>query len=432
MFELKNLKTNKILLIILISNFILKSLWVMLLPHPPLSAQGDPEEYDILAWNMINHNGYNLQGLGGHFTYFLKNRINEPTARRVPLYPLMIALIYLLVGRHYKAIFLVQSMIDTLVCFLIYLITKKVFDNHKAGLIASMLYFLYIPFLETNHVIMSETLYNFLFYLALLFLIHALENQKLSYFMVSGIILGLAHLTRPTVIYVVFLFIFLILWTFRKKIYIGLNNSLTMLILFLIVISPWIIRNYLVFDRFIYSTSLEGENLAYEFLSSYSNITSSNNNQIAIEEVFNRSGEIGRNDFLLEKAKNFYLTNPNKWFFSIPDHLLILWFGNYKNPKPQILYYATTEKHHSLSISSLVQNLLLLFLSILTFTKYFKLDWFKISLPIIIAFLLFNFTETLVTPDHRHFIPLAPSLIIIGSYSLLNLLMSTRLKKFIV
>jgi len=387
------------------------------MPHPPLSEQGDPEEYDILALNMINGKGYNLGGLSGNFAYYLKDRITDPTARRVPLYPMMIAFIYLLIGRHFKAVFLTQALIDTLTMYLIYLLAKKVFKDEKAGLISSILYLIYIPFLETCHVLMSENLYAFFLYAGLLLFITGLENHQLKFICSAGIVFGLAHLTRPDIFYVMVLFLILLLYSFRKRINVGVKNAIFFSAVFLVIILPWIIRNYMTFNRIIITTTLEGEVLAWEYLSKFAVLGEDHEQNFDLSEKMNELDEVSRNDFLKKKAIDYYLENPVRWLKTLPIHILNFWFGNIKG-NINFLYYATTGKHHAFSLSALVQNIFLFVLTFFLFIKYFSKDWFIRVLPILIVFLFFHFTETFKSPDQRHFIPLVPSLIVLGSYPL--------------
>ena len=423
------IKSNKILLLILILNFLLKSLWVLFMPHPPLSEQGDPEEYEILAWNVLHGNGYNLGGLTGHFAYFLKDRIDDPTMRRVPMYPLMIASIYFLVGRHYKAIFLAQALIDTLSCLIIYLLAARIFKDKTAGFAASILYITYIPFFETCHVIMSETLFIFLFYTAIYFLLISLETKKFLAIVVSGIIFGFAQLTRPSLLYAILLLLIVIMYYFKNNFKYGIKYSIILLCSFFFVISPWVLRNYLTFHKFFLTTTLEGENLSFEYLAQYSHFNQNPEKKLPFDQDINNSDEITRNNILKKRAIDYYLKNPHKWLYSIPNHLLIFWFGNYHNKKPLFLYYATTQKHHSLSISLLVQNILLFVLSMVSLIKCFNKEILQKSLPLLIIFLFFHFTETFTTPDQRHFIPLAPIMMIIGSYPISKFYKSKRVMK---
>ncbi|MBU1626200.1 glycosyltransferase family 39 protein, partial [bacterium] len=363
---------HRILLIILIFNFFIKSLWVLIMPHPPLSVQGDPEEYEILAWNMIHSNGYNLGGLGGQFEYFLKDKIDNPTARRVPLYPLLIAAIYLIVGRHFKAIFLAQAFIDTISCFVIFLLADRIFKSKTAGLLAAILYASYIPYLEVTHVILSENLYTFLLYSGLLLLIIGLDKKDIKHFIFSGITFGLAHLTRPDILYVILFILIIIVFTFKKagKLKKGLKSCALFLITFSIVIIPWAARNYFVFERLIFTTTLEGEVLSYESLAKTARNAMETYEKSDLIGKINFLDEVTRNDYLKKRAIEFYKNNPIYWIKSIPDHILTLWFGNYRG-KATFLYYSTTEKHHSLSLSALFQNLFLMFLTLCTFTKLF-------------------------------------------------------------
>ena len=188
------------------------------MPHPSIYEQGDPVEYETLAWNLAHGNGYNLGGAQGLFAHYIKERLTKPTARRMPMYPIMIAAIYFTVGRHYKAIFLAQAFIDTLTCLIIFFLTDRIFKSKKAGLIATILYVTYIPFLETNHVLMSETLYIFFLYAGLFLLVIGLENRSPKYHILAGVVFGFANLTRIDIFYAIPPILVVILYSFKDQI----------------------------------------------------------------------------------------------------------------------------------------------------------------------------------------------------------------------
>jgi 4-amino-4-deoxy-L-arabinose transferase-like glycosyltransferase len=96
---------------------------------------------------------------------------------------------------------------------------------------------------------------NFLFFqlLAIYFLIKGLaENRKRDY-LIYGALIGFTSLIRPVAIlfpFAILLFL-LIFRCFKIKL-------LLSLVALAVVLSPWIIRNYLVFDKFIPLTNLSG------------------------------------------------------------------------------------------------------------------------------------------------------------------------------
>lgn len=189
--------------------------------HPaPLVDAG---QYDRIAVNLLT----------GRYAEF-----DSPTAWRMPLYPLFLASVYSVFGHSYTVVRVVQSVMGALLCVVIFHIAKTMF-NEKVGLLASCVTALYPPFLGFylywggSGFLLSENLFMFLLALFVL----ALLKRK---FILSGVLLGLLALTRP----VIGLFPLVLLFLYKKK-------AVPALIAFFLILSPWVVRNYLVFKTFI-------------------------------------------------------------------------------------------------------------------------------------------------------------------------------------
>ena len=257
------------------------------------------------------------------------------------------------------------------------MLVNKIFKKNYAGLVGAFLYATYIPYLEVNHVIMSEGIYTLLLYSALLFLITGFDVKKGSYFVFSGVLFGLAHLTRPDILYVTILLLIIIIIRFHNYglIKAGIKNSILFFLFFSMVILPWVIRNYISFNRFILTTTLEGEVLAYDSLSKHALDPALPFEKANIFKQIKDMDEVSKNNALKKHAIEYFIQNPGSWLKNIPDHLLTFWFGNYRG-EMKFLYYATTEKHHRLSISALIQNSFLFLASLALFIFRFDKKWF--------------------------------------------------------
>ncbi len=79
------------------------------------------------------------------------------------------------------------------------------------------------------------------------------ESYFIKYYIVfCGLLLGLATLTRPIAFYISLIFMFIIYYKNRRGA--GLIYALFFLFVFFVTISPWIMRNYYVFNSFSLST----------------------------------------------------------------------------------------------------------------------------------------------------------------------------------
>lgn len=172
---------------------------------------------------------------------------------RPPLYPLVSSLFYYL-KLNLAGIRIFQVVLSALTVPLIYLTGKKVFSI-KTGLIAAVISVFYPFFIFYNGFLLTETLFIFLVVLSFWMLANLGGSWK--YPVRAGIILGLAGLCRPTI--QAFLpFIVLLMAGFRESFQIKIKNIFLMLFFFSVTMSPWIARNYVVFNKFIPGTTMGG------------------------------------------------------------------------------------------------------------------------------------------------------------------------------
>jgi len=85
--------------------------------------------------------------------------------------------------------------------------------------------------------------------MALLLLYRAKESKKLTPSVLCGLTLGAASLCRPAILTFVPLapvFFFIP----KGKVREGMKKGLVLIALFLITLTPWIIRNYIAYGRF--------------------------------------------------------------------------------------------------------------------------------------------------------------------------------------
>lgn len=149
-----------------------------------------------------------------------------------------------------------QVIVQTGSLFLLFLIARKLF-NSKVGIVAILISCLSIAEYWVPNLILTETFFKF-FVLCLVYIsIYAIEEQKSKYYVLGGIILGVATLFRPTI--ATFPIIILFIWILRKyKFTTMLKYTAIVAAIFCIVLSPWWVRNYNIFHKFIPLTLATG------------------------------------------------------------------------------------------------------------------------------------------------------------------------------
>lgn len=234
--SLIRIKTGKKALFIILSiAFLLRIAWIVAVS--PRELTSDPYFYDKTAQKIVSGDGY---------------RNGKLFAYRPPGYPYFLAGIYAIFGHNLFIVKIIQALLSTASCIVIYLIVKMLLEEYTALLSASI-FATYPQFIRYSGELWSETLFIFLFLVFLLFLFKFLENNSCKNGIIAGIALGITALTRE----IAFLFIGPIaIWLFmntfpQNKVKNFLKNFSVVCIFMIITILPWVIRNYQVFHKFI-------------------------------------------------------------------------------------------------------------------------------------------------------------------------------------
>lgn len=171
-----------------------------------------------------------------------------------PFYSMCIAMVtFLFGGDGIGGIKLLQIAMDSFTAVVIYLLIRDAFDR-PTGYLSATIWTLYPFAIYPTLYVGTETLFTFLVALWVLLTVHAMSNDKWQYHCGAGIILGLATLTRGVTQFLPLL-LPLILFACRKQ---GhqqghqwLRGYLLTLTCFILVISPWGVRNYVVLHEII-------------------------------------------------------------------------------------------------------------------------------------------------------------------------------------
>ena len=210
--------------------------------RPP---SGDEIDYHYLAVNLTEGNGYRLEN-------------NQVTARRPPLFPLVLAGLYSVFGANTVLARLIQVLLGTLIVPLVFFATRRFFSERAAwiaGALAAVNPFL----IFISAYLLTENLYIILL-LCVLFAVpaepHLLGSWRRA--AVMGVLLGLGCLARPTAFFVV-------LWIVGWVVLLGaspLKNRIfrcaVLVGVVVLTLVPWTIRNHIAFDKTMFFTSHGG------------------------------------------------------------------------------------------------------------------------------------------------------------------------------
>ncbi len=167
----------------------------------------------------------------------------------------------------YARVTIVQLALSGITTLLIYSIAYML-GNPNAGMFGAWIHALSLNGILWSLTLMSETLFSFLLVIALIFSLIFFQGRNLWSLFFSGVVLGLATLTRPIGLFLIL--IWAVVTVVCSKRFETRRKWITIIPVLLIgsglVILPWMARNAIVYDHFTISTvgekTLTGFNFA--------------------------------------------------------------------------------------------------------------------------------------------------------------------------
>ena len=175
------------------------------------------------------------------------------TTRRPPGYPLLASAVYFCGGNNSSIVF-IQVLISVAACAVTACAAKE-YAGKAAGNIAGLLMALNLTAIANTPLLLSDTLFALFAALQFLFFIRYKNCRTLPWMLATAGIAALATLIRP--INQLFILVLIVLTAFipeikwKKKVL----HSLSALLLFLLIITPWMLRNYLAGATFDIDTN---------------------------------------------------------------------------------------------------------------------------------------------------------------------------------
>lgn len=228
------------LIFVFVLALLLRITWILIISNESYS---DWRWYSDNARNLILHGQYGYP---------------EPTAYRAPGYTIFLAGIYKIFGFKEVAGQIANGLFNSINCILLYFIGKKV--SRLVGKISSIMLALYPTHILISSYLCSDVLYTTVLLIVVLYFSGFIKSDFLSTDkIVAGLILALGSLyIRPLFLLFFVPFIYFLRRQGRVP-YRKIGKYLLIYAgLFCLIIAPWWIRNYVVFDRFIpYTTELD-------------------------------------------------------------------------------------------------------------------------------------------------------------------------------
>jgi len=221
---------------------------VYVLAFAPEGVHGpDAPLYDRIAWRLITEGRYAAEDHLGRMSQ----------ASRPVLFPVVLGGLYAIFGHGVVAPQVFQCLLGALTCGVIYSLGREVFDR-RAGILAGIGAAIFPQLIYYCGALTTEILHIFLLTCAIFMLFVAYKRRAgLGWWFAGGATLGLAALARSAMLGLLpVVGLWMIIVTRNKR-------SAVVRFAFVVIgaaaaMSPWIIRNYTVFGKFVPATTEGG------------------------------------------------------------------------------------------------------------------------------------------------------------------------------
>jgi hypothetical protein len=295
-----SLKIPFVLVLILAGAFAARLIYWWFLIYPSLELSGDALFYHDAANSIAKSLSYSHGGV--------------LTAEKAPVYPVFAGMVLKVFGDD-KAVIFFQYLLGILSSLPIFWIARNYLNKNKSSLIV-LAYLIYPTSWYWESSFLSEPLYVLLNNLFLFYMHrYMIKNNYLDLAFAS--FWGAASfLTRSSAIFPLgVVFIVLIC---QKSIKDAINFASIWCVVFLFVLSPWIIRNYMIFEKFIPASNSAGVTLYTSYVNWGYDMSIVNilpEDKIALADFNN---EYLANKFLMKRTFEFLKENPFKIISLIP------------------------------------------------------------------------------------------------------------------
>ncbi len=211
--------------------------------------------------NHISADGTLYYEIAGNVTAGRGFRLNgELTSRRPPGYPLFLAFMIKFFDFP-LSVYIAQAVLSAGTCVLVYFLTKQIFDENSAILAAA---FMAVDYASIRQVVsvMSEVLFVFFLIAGFFYFYKARDSRKGHHFLLSGIFMAAALLVREVILYFIPLFV-AVLWIWKKQWKITTRMLVFYILGILLMISPWSIRNSLLYGKPVLFGTTAGHTLYF-------------------------------------------------------------------------------------------------------------------------------------------------------------------------
>ncbi len=294
-------------------------------------------EYGSLAENMVNGKGYSLFHFEGDtLTHIYSQHATPYPSAYMPIaYPILISPAFIFTNPILtnSYILFVNLIFDILSIILLFQLTKMIFNKNTA-FIAIIIFAILPEFIFSSTITGISSAYHF-FILLILYRIKLLQlNQSMRNLFFLSISFGffLYFRSEPLIFLV---FVILYLWKLKKT-----QHLLILIFIPLLMIIPFQLRNYYVFNKFVPLTTSAGLNL-------YRGNNSEKIGSWGDEDIFKyrqslkneKNFELKLNDYYMQKSINYIINNKTEVFLNSFRKIYQLWIFNTDDERVFNIFY---------------------------------------------------------------------------------------------
>lgn len=285
----------------------------------PAVPVADAADYHRLAIGLVEGRGY-------------VNTAQQPTAWRPPGYPAFLAGVYLVFGPNIRAATIVQAIVGGLAVLLLIIFGSMIIDWRTAS-VAGFLAAIYPSFIWLPRLLLSENLALFLLLATLCAAAMYLRTKRIWWMAFFGASAAVSTLVRSGNLFVaVVIGAGILVVTLRRRpiSWRQLTAATAIgLAAFVVVMTPWTIRNYRVFHRFVPVATQDGLTLYASYWPPqkdgkliWGTLPDASDPVVAQAE---RSGnEVEASKYLSDVTKHRLRETPGYFFRLIPAKLIAL------------------------------------------------------------------------------------------------------------
>jgi Gpi18-like mannosyltransferase len=321
----------------------------------------------------------------------------------MPLHPIFVHILNNIIF-----IKLANILFSTLSVYLVYELSRVIFNNKTYAIVAALITCFYPYFIFYSITGLTESLYIFL-------LLSAFLSLYKKHFILASVIIVLSILQRPTLDLLAPILIFFFAYYVHKlDIKASIFNVLKYFVVYVIFMSPWWYHQVHKYDQFVRLNL--GDGIVWFSGNNPENqsgggVTGSvKGDDMNISLFASITNPIEKNNAMKKAAFEFIQENPQRFIELAGIKFIRFW---------RLWPYAPEYENPLYILISLASYGVILILSIIFSLQYMKVNFRRIS-PILLLLLYFTAVHMVLISSIRYRLPLEPFLIIFASVVLVN------------